>query len=1335
MSLTDDIEVAYPLSPMQEGMLFNSLYAIDSGVDIEQMVCGLYEPLSFAALERAWARVAERHDILRTSFRWENLAAPAQEVHRTATVPFVVASWEGASAEEAEARLRAFLKADRLRGFDLTRAPLMRVTVFTRGESEHLMVWTFHHALLDGRSFPILLNEVFQFHEAFAAGSELDVPLPRPYRDYIRWREDLDIGPSEAFFREALKGFTVPTQLPAAHPAPEGAKPDYSDQQRKLSPEATAALLALARQNQLTMNTLVQGAWALLLARYGREEEVVFGVTRACRRSALGGQGTDGMVGIFINTLPLRVPVRLDEPVIPWLKGLRARWNALRDHEHTPLVQIRTWCDVPASLPLFDTLLVYEEYLLDTSLRAQGGGFERRDFRLFEQTNFPITLAAYGGEGLTLKLEYDRRRFSEEVISRMLGHLEVLLAGMAETPDKAIGDLPLLTAEEHQQLVYTWNDKPLDYPRDLCMHELIAEQMRTVPDAPAVSLGGVVMSYRELELRTNRVARFLKERGVGPDVLVGVCLERKFDLVITMLAVMKAGGAYVPLDHAYPKARIASIISDAKAPILVTQRSLDGVLPEGDAAERIYIDEAAPAIAATSDAPVLGGARPEHLAYVIYTSGSTGRPKGVAIEHRAGMAFIAWVKKAYTPREMTGVVFCTSVCFDLSIFEVFATLAVGGKVIVAENALHILSLAEAQEITFLNIVPSAMAELLKMGDLPDAVETVNLAGEPLQNSLAQQVYARSKVKRIYNMYGPTEDTTYSTYWHVPRGYDGVPSVGKIVENSQYYILDSRMHPVPIGVFGEGYISGEKLSRGYLNRPELTAERYTKNPFVDDPSARLYRTGDVIRYREDGNMDVSGRVDFQVKVRGFRIELGEIETVLAQHPDVRECVVIVREDKPGDKRIVAYTVAAPNTDPTPAELRAHVEEKVPEFMIPSAFVRLDKLPQTLNSKVDRKALPAPDAGAVAVESQGYVAPSGHVEQALCQIFGEVLGLPANKVSTADSFFTLGGHSILALRVVAQIEKIFGKKLNLAALFDAPTVAALAEVIRADGAGQGALIAITVRGKSARTPLFWCGQSYAEVMVLARALGPEQPLYSLESTFYNVTNTATHVVDFATRYVEEVVKAQPEGPYLIGGFCIDAYIALEIAEQLQDRGKEVSLLVLVERDGPGRVYSRFKWAYRRLMYPIEQMQKRSGAERVDYVMQRLTRLQRLVKRGLTHDVSKLREPAPPPPEEHDYGTYLTRLAHKAVVDYHPRRPYTGKVAVFYARETLRELPTLLFPHVGWRHALVGATEVTVVDADHDSITVEPAASVLADHIRKRVEAACETLEPASENQAAP
>jgi amino acid adenylation domain-containing protein len=1324
MSQAEDIEVTYPLSPMQEGMLFHSLYDVVAGVDIEQMVCYLHEPLSLPALERAWARVAERHAILRTSFRWENLASPRQAVHAKVTVPFAVERWQGTPASEVEARLKVFLKADRRRGFNMMAAPLMRVSVLTLGETEHIMVWTFHHALLDGRSFPLLLNEVFSFHEAFVAGKDISPPLPRPYRDYIDWREKLDLRAAEAFFRETLKGFSVPTSLPAAKPAATGDEPDYSDQQLQIPAEATAALFELARQNQLTMNTLVQGAWALLLARYTRESEVVFGATRACRRSALDAQGTDSMVGIFINTLPLRIPVPLDTAVIPWLKDLRVRWNALRDHEHTPLVEIRKWCDVPASLGLFDTLLVFEEYLLNTTLRAQGGGFENREFRLFEQTNFPITLAAYGGEVLTLKFEYDRRRFGEKTISRMLGHLSMLLKGMAETPEKAIGDLQMLTPEEQQQLLYTWNDKPLDYPRDLCMHELIAAQIRATPDAVALSFGGKTISYRELDRRTNQMARYFKQRGVGPDVLVGVCLERTFELVITVLSVMKAGGAYVPLDHAYPKARIAAIIDDAKAPLLVTQQSLLQVLPEDDKATRIFIDAEAETVRAQSDEPLEGGARPHHLAYVIYTSGSTGRPKGVAIEHRAGMAFIAWVKKAYSREEMTGVVFCTSVCFDLSIFEMFATLAVGGKVIIAENALHILSLPEINEVTFLNIVPSAMTELLKMGKIPDSVQTVNLAGEPLHNSLAQQVYAESSVKQIYNMYGPTEDTTYSTYWHVQKGSNEPTSVGKIVENSQCYILDARMHPVPIGVFGEGYIGGEKLSRGYLNRPDLTADRYIKNPFVDDPEARIYRTGDLLRYREDGNMDCSGRVDFQVKVRGFRIELGEIESVLDQHPAVRECVAIVREDTPGDKRIVAYVVAEEGTQPTPAELRSHVKQKVPEFMIPAAFVMLEKLPQTLNSKVDRKALPPPDAGAVAAQKKTYVAPSGQTEQVLCQIYGDALGLPADQISTADSFFELGGHSILALRVFAQIEKMFGKRLNLAVIFGAPTVAAMAEVLRKEQGGLSAVVEITPRKPGGRLPLFWCGQSYAEVVALAKHLGPDQPVLSLESTYYNIKNTSTHVMDFATRYVEEVLAVDPNGPYLIGGFCLDAFVALEIAQLLQDRGKEIVLLMLVERDGPDQFYSRFKWVYRQVMYPLEQLHKRSGPERVDYIMRRLTRLQKRVASRLRGGGDKAEKPVPP--QEEDYGVYLTRLGREAVIDYVPRRPYAGKAAIFFAEDTMGELPSFLFPQVGWRKSITGATEVHLIPANHDTIIREPVIKLLAQQIRSSLDAACVGLQ---------
>lgn len=1041
------IEDSYPLSPMQQGMLFHSLYAPGSGVDIEQIVCTLNENLNVSAFEQAWQRVIERYPALRTSFRWEGLDQPIQEVHQHIRCPLEQQDWHNLSKRGQEAQLDAYLRTDRRRGFDLSKAPLMRLTLFQVGEADCQFIWTFHHALLDGRSFPLVLKEVFAFYEACCQGQDLQLGQSRPYRDYIEWLQQQDVSKAEAFWRQALKDFTTPTPLVigktvARSPDDEG---DYSVQQIQLPKSLTSDLKSLTQRHQLTLNTLVQGAWALLLGRYSGEEDVAFGATRACRWSALEGVGTESMVGLFINTLPVRVHMPPEMPALTCLKELRMQSLAVREYEHTPLVKIQEWSDIPRGVPLFESILVFENYPLNSALQAQGGNWVNREFRLIEQTNYPLTLLGYGGTSLLLRLRYDRRRLADATISRMLGHLQTLLQGFVVNPGQRLSDVPLLTEAERHQLLVEWNNLKAagnartDYPRDRCIHQLFEVQVARTPEAVAVVFEDQQLTYQELNRRANQLAHHLRALGVGPEMLVGICVERSLEMVIGLLGILKAGGAYVPLDPTYPRERLTFMMEDAQVSVLLTQRQLVESLPTLGP-QIVCLDSDWETIAQQTAENLANVVRADNLAYVLFTSGSTGLPKGVAVEHHSSVAMLAWARQIFMPDDLTGVLASTSICFDLSVFELFVPLSWGGKVILAENALHLPVLPAARQVTLINTVPSAMAELLRVGDIPPSVRVVNLAGEPLRTELVQQVYQRSRAQRVFDLYGPSEDTTYSTF--ALRSSDGPATIGRPIANTQIYLLNTHLDPVPIDVPGELYIGGAGLARGYLNRPELTAERFVPNPFSNKPGARLYKTGDLARYLTDGNIEFLRRIDHQVKIRGFRIELGEIEAVLGQHPTVQETVVVAREDTPGDKRIVAYVVTDQEPSPSVSELRRFLQEKLPDYMLPSAFVMLEALPLTPNGKIDRRALPAPDTSRRELE-EGFVPPRTPTEKTLADIWAEILGL--EKVGVYDDFFKLGGHSLLATRVISRLREAFRVDLPLRSLFEAPTLTSLAERI--------------------------------------------------------------------------------------------------------------------------------------------------------------------------------------------------------------------------------------------------------------------------------------------------
>ena len=569
------IEAVYPLSPMQQGMLFHSLYAPESGVYVEQLSCTLRGDLDIPAFQRAWQRVVDRHAVLRTSFVWRQLDKTLQVVHRRVTVPLEQQDWRGLSPAQQRARLDAFLQQERRRGFDLSRPPLVRLALMRTAEDAHTFVWSHHHILLDGWSLPLILGEVFALYEAFRQGRDLYLKPPRPYRDYIAWLQRQDLAKAEAFWRETLAGLTAPTPLVVDRATEAGEERDeaYGVLESHLPAATTATLQALARQHRLTLSTLVQGAWALLLHRYSGEDDVVFGATVSGRPPDLPGVET--MVGLFINTLPVRAQIRPETPLVEWLRRLQAQLAAMRQYEYSPLVQVQEWSDVPRGLPLFESILVFENYPVDASLRKQTGSLTVEEVRSIEQTNYPITVVSGAGERLPLKIAYDRRRFDADAIRRMLGHLETLLEGIAAAPDRPIATLPLLTADERQQVLVTWNATATDYPQDATVHQLFEAQAARTPDAVALVAGDRVLTYRELNRRANQLAHHLQKLGVGPETLVGVHLERSPEMVIALLAVLKAGGAYLPLDPTYPPERLGFMLEDAGVTLLLTDRQIE----------------------------------------------------------------------------------------------------------------------------------------------------------------------------------------------------------------------------------------------------------------------------------------------------------------------------------------------------------------------------------------------------------------------------------------------------------------------------------------------------------------------------------------------------------------------------------------------------------------------------------------------------------------------------------------------------------------------------------------------------------------------------------------
>ncbi|WNG58277.1 amino acid adenylation domain-containing protein [Archangium gephyra] len=1043
--MSDNIENLYPLSPLQQGMLFHVLQEQGSGLYFNQLSCELRGSLNLPAFLEAWRRAVAAFPILRTAIVWEDVDEPLQVVLNEVELPLEQEDWRATPAAEQEARFTAWLEADRRRGVELGTPPLLRLSLLRTGDAAYRFVFSHHHILLDGWSVPLLIKQVFVLYESLVRGLMPRVEQGRPYSDYIEWIQERGLEESERFWRRSLAGFSEPTALGRGFPGMEGSPVSGRASRRiHLSAATTEALNALARQQGLTLNTVVQGAWALLLGHHAGTKDVVFGTTVSGRPPELSG--VEGMVGLFINTLPVRVRLPADEPLVTWLKGLQAWLLEMRQHEHSPLVKVQRWSDVPPGTPLFESLLVFENYPVDAALTASLPSLEVRDVRAVEADHHPLTLTAVPGRELRLELAHERERFDTAHVDRMLGQLRHLLESMATWPERPLAGLPLLSERERHQLLVEWNDTRAEYPRELCIHQLVEAQVERTPDAVAVEFEGQRLTYRELDRRANQLAHALRERGVGPETRVGLCVERSLEMAVGLLGILKAGGAYVPLDPGYPPARLAFMLEDSAPAVLLTQRLLlERLEPKGTPV--LCLDSEGPELSRQREDAPDAGAHPGNAAYVIYTSGSTGQPKGAVITHRALGNHMAWLLSAFGLGPADRVLQKTPLSFDASVWECWASLMSGGRLVIAAPDAHrdgvaLLEAVTRGQVTVLQLVPSLLRVLLEEKGLSRATSLRWLfcGGEALPAELEHRLRAQLPSATLVNLYGPTEATIDATFARCPSSGSGatVP-IGRPIANTQLYLLDASLQPVPVGVPGELYLGGEGLARGYLRRPELTAERFIPHPFSDSPGTRLYRTGDLARYLPDGSVEFLGRRDAQVKVRGFRVELGEVEAALVRHPAVREAVVVVREDTPGVRRLVAYVTGEPRAPGVDA-LRAFLERELPPHMVPGAFVALEALPLSPNGKVDRKALPAPDA-TPAEQARSFVAPRGEVERTLAETWAQVLG--HERVGIHDDFFELGGDSILAIQIISRAAQA-GVHITAKQLFSHKTIARLAAV---------------------------------------------------------------------------------------------------------------------------------------------------------------------------------------------------------------------------------------------------------------------------------------------------
>ena len=980
--------------------------------------------LNVEAMSRTLNELVRRHETLRTTFEDHN-GSPAQVVHPAMTISLPLTDLRDLSQSERERKALLMAEEEACEPFDLKKGPLLRAKVICLGEQDYVLLWSVHHIVFDGSCGYIFPTELHEVYEAFCDGRSVTLPeLPIQYVDYVVWQRDRLRGERHSklldYWRSRLSGVPV-LDLPTDYPRP----PVYSyrggRESMVLSREMGQALNRLSRESGTTLFMTLLAAFQLLLSRYSGQNDIAVGTPVANRNQI----EVENVIGMFVNTLVLRTNLEGHPTFRELLGRVRQICTDAYANQELPFEEIVRELNPHRNLghqPLFQAMFHLNSTQASFRLQddhcqslPQGHLWLHGKTALFDLT---LTVESVNAsvraedDALNCLLEYSADLFDATTIRRMTRHFQVLLRAVVEKPEQPVDRLPLLDEDERRQVLVDGTGMALALA-DVCIHELFEQQAEKTPQAVAVKRGDKHLTYSELNHRANQLAHYLRRLGAGPEVVVGIFLERSLEMLVALLGVLKAGSAYVPLDPAYPEQRLRYMLENSEAAIVLTCATPSPSLATS-AITIVRLDSESDTIAQESQQSLERMTVSGTLAYVLYTSGSSGEPKGVAITHGNAVNLIVWAQREFSDAERAGVLAGTSLGFDLSIFELWTTLCCGGMVHLAENALELASLEAAHEITLINTVPSAMSELVAMGKVPSLARTVNLAGEPLPEQLVKRIFRDTQVQRVNNLYGPTETTTYSTFRVLRRGDKGAPTIGGPIGNTQVYVLDKAMEAVPVGVTGELYIGGRGLARGYLNRPDLTAERFLPHGLSQQAGERLYRTGDKVRWRVDGELEYMGRLDHQVKIRGFRIELGEIESRLIGHPHLREAVVITSSAEGGDRQLIAYYVPSESASPTVNDLRSFLGQQLPNYMIPSAFVELPALPRTANGKLDRRALPLPGLQRPNL-AEAYEAPRTPAEQTLSDIWKQILGVA--QVGVHDNFFSLGGDSIRSLQVLS------------------------------------------------------------------------------------------------------------------------------------------------------------------------------------------------------------------------------------------------------------------------------------------------------------------------------
>jgi surfactin family lipopeptide synthetase A len=1272
--------------------------------------------LDVQLLEDSFNEIIKRHDSLRTTFAFINEEA-RQIIHPEFSIKIKIIDMEDLHTGKQLSRIAS---EEVIRPFDLSSLPLVRVTLIRINEFDHVLLLNLHHIISDGWSLGIISNELSILYNSRIEGMLPELPeLTAQYSDFVTWQQEKNWKPTYneqlSFWKEQLKGELPNIELPLDKQRPAVQSLNGSNEFFYLPGALVKKIQSVGFRRGSTFFMTILTALQTFLHKYSGGEDIIIGTPVSNRPR----KTDENIVGNYINTVAVRANLGNNPQFSSLLRQTRKSTIDALTNRDLPFEKIVENIKIRRDLsrnPVFQVMLqVLPKYSFNLSdLQISSFNFDHG------YSQFDLSFHMYEEEeGYQCRIEYSTDLFKPDTIRRMADNFVFFLNALAEHPDSTISDVSVLNETERNKVLYEWNNTASDFPDNDTVISLFEKAVLLNGDKPAVQYRDSVLTYRELNHRANLLANYLQRYDVKSGSLVGVCIERSGDMMVALLGILKTGAAYLPLDPSFPVERLNFIINDAEVPVLISQDHLKDIFP-GFKGKVVTIDNEWKEIKNEGDENPGTFISPSDLAYTIYTSGSSGKPKGVLIEHRALINFLTSMQRQPGINDKDVLLAVTTISFDISILELFLPLISGALVVIAgkDEAVDgrlLLDLISKTNTTILQATPSTWKLMIESGWKKTPGLKMLCGGEAFTRELADKLIERGK--ELWNMYGPTETTIWSSVSKISAGAEPV-FIGRPIANTTMYIVDKNMHPVPVGVPGELLIGGTGLARGYLNRPELNEERFIKNPF-DGSVSRLYRTGDLVRHTPDGEIEFIGRTDFQVKLRGYRIELGEIESILMQHPDIKEVVVTAKQNKNGDKQLAAYLIPVDNKELKLNELRTFLKEKLPDYMVPAAFVKMDKFPLTPNAKVDRKALPEPETGGIESGSL-HIAPRNDPEKKMTEIWERILG--RSNISVNDNFFDIGGHSLLAVQMFAELENVFDVKLPLATLFEHQTVSELVEALNSDKWKEHWSSLIRIK-RGIRTPLFLVHGAEGNILVykdLANHLERGQSLYALQSKGLNGSDkTLTNIEEMAADYINEIKKIQPNGPYNLGGYCLGGTIALEMSQQLTRNGETVKNLFLIETYNictiKDKLSNTLVYNLENIKFHYDNLMMLSRKDRIKFLRNKTEVLKRRVLSRFIPLFSKLGININSYTESSGSNSRIREVNDKAQLMYIPEK-YEGKAVLLKPKVNYSSGPD---PSFGWNSLINGSLKVYNLDIAPRGMLYEPFVKETAAIITKELD----------------